>query len=29
MTLWDKCVDFHGHHCGGLRIGYAAAEYAM
>ena len=29
MTLWKKCVDFHGHHCGGLRIGYAAAEYAM
>ena len=29
MNLWDKCVDFHGHCCGGLRIGYAAAEYAM
>ena len=29
MTAWEKCVDFHGHHCGGLRIGYAAAEYAM
>ena len=29
MNLWEKCVDFHGHHCGGLRIGYAAAEYAM
>ena len=29
MDLWDKCVAFHGHHCGGLRIGYAAAEYAM
>ena len=29
MDLWEKCVDFHGHHCGGLRIGYAAAEYAM
>ena len=29
MDLWAKCVDFHGHHCGGLRIGYAAAEYAM
>ena len=28
MNLWEKCVDFHGHHCGGLRIGYAAAEYA-
>ena len=29
MDLWEKCVDFHGHCCGGLRIGYAAAEYAM
>ena len=29
MDLWEKCVDFHGHHCGGLRIGYAAALYAM
>ena len=23
MDLWEKCVDFHGHSCGGLRIGYA------
>lgn len=29
MDLWEKCVDFHGHRCGGLRIGYAASEYAM
>ena len=29
MDLWEKCVDFHGHSCGGLRIGYAAAEYAI
>lgn len=29
MELWEKCVDFHGHSCGGLRIGYAAALYAM
>ena len=29
MDLWKKCVEFHGHHCGGLRIGYAAAMYAM
>ena len=29
MELWEKCVDFHGHRCGGLRIGYAAAKYAM
>ena len=29
MDLWEKCVEFHGHRCGGLRIGYAAALYAM
>lgn len=29
MDLWEKCVEFHGHSCGGLRIGYAAARYAM
>ena len=29
MTAWEKCVAFHGHSCGGLRIGYAASEYAM
>ena len=29
MTEWEKCVAFHGHRCGGLRIGYAASEYAM
>ena len=29
MDLWEKCVDFHGHTCGGLRIGYTAASYAM
>ena len=31
MNLWEKCVDFHGHECPGLAIGYraavAAAEY--
>ena len=26
--LWDKCVAFHGHECGGLTIGYKAALYA-
>jgi formylmethanofuran dehydrogenase subunit E len=26
--LWKKCVQFHGHSCGGLAIGYKAAEYA-
>ncbi|MBQ8236698.1 MAG: formylmethanofuran dehydrogenase [Oscillospiraceae bacterium] len=29
MDLWEKSVEFHGHSCGGLRIGYAAARYAM
>ena len=27
--LWDKCVAFHGHECGGLTIGYKAALYAI
>lgn len=26
--LWEKCVEFHGHICGGLTIGYKAALYA-
>lgn len=25
---WDRCVAFHGHECGGLTIGYKAAQYA-
>ena len=25
---WEKCVEFHGHECGGLTIGYKAALYA-
>ncbi len=29
MTNWEKCVAFHGHECGGLTIGWKAAEYAM
>ena len=28
MTDWEKCVAFHGHACGGLTIGYKAAQYA-
>lgn len=28
-TLWNKCVEFHGHSCGGLTIGYKAALYAI
>lgn len=27
--LWDKCIEFHGHSCGGLAIGYKAALYAI
>jgi len=27
--LWEKCVAFHGHACGGLAIGYQAGLYAM
>lgn len=26
--LWDKCIEFHGHACGGLASGYRAAEIA-
>ncbi len=26
--LWEKCVDFHGHQCPGLAIGFRAAEIA-
>ncbi len=27
-ALWDRCVAFHGHSCGGLAIGYKAALLA-
>ncbi len=27
--LWKKCVDFHGHECGGLAIGFRVSLYAM
>lgn len=26
--LWEKCVEFHGHECPGLAIGFRAAEIA-
>ena len=29
MELWEKCVAFHGHACGGLTIGYKAALNAI
>ncbi len=29
QELWNRCVDFHGHVCGGLTIGYKAALYAI
>jgi formylmethanofuran dehydrogenase subunit E len=28
-TLWQKCIAFHGHECGGLLIGFKAALYAI
>ena len=28
-SLYKKCVDFHGHSCGGLLIGFRAALCAM
>lgn len=27
--LWQRCVDFHGHECGGLAVGFQASVYAM
>lgn len=27
--LWQECVTFHGHSCGGLAIGFKAALYAL
>lgn len=27
--VWNKCVEFHGHECGGLTIGYKASLYAI
>lgn len=29
QELWKKAVDFHGHICPGLAIGYRASLYAM
>lgn len=26
---WERCVEFHGHVCGGLTIGYQAARLAI
>ncbi len=28
-TAWDSCVEFHGHACPGLAIGYRASEAAV
>ncbi|MBP1865931.1 formylmethanofuran dehydrogenase subunit E [Clostridium tetanomorphum] len=28
-TLWEKCVEFHGHECPGLAIGFRASQIAM
>ena len=26
-SLWQKCVAFHGHGCGGLAVGFRAVLY--
>jgi formylmethanofuran dehydrogenase subunit E len=28
-TLWNRCVEFHGHICPGLAIGFRACEIAI
>ena len=28
-ALWEKCLAFHGHACGGMTIGYKAALYVV
>lgn len=27
-AIWEKCVAFHGHSCGGLAVGFRAVLYA-
>ncbi|MCX7884197.1 MAG: FmdE family protein [Caloramator sp.] len=27
--LWEKCIEFHGHECPGLAIGFRACEIAV
>ena len=27
--MWEKCIDFHGHACPGLAIGYKACELVL
>ncbi|MDD4570365.1 MAG: FmdE family protein, partial [Tepidanaerobacteraceae bacterium] len=29
QKLWRKCVEFHGHECPGLAIGFKACEAAI
>lgn len=29
MTKWEKCLEFHGHKCLGLAIGYRQAVHAL
>ena len=26
--LWNRCIEYHGHTCGGIALGYMAAMYA-
>ncbi len=28
-SLWNDCVKFHGHNCGGLAVGFRAVLYAQ
>lgn len=28
-TLWERCIEFHGHACPALAIGYRAGEYIL
>lgn len=29
LELWERCIAFHGHPCGGLAVGLRASLYAM
>jgi len=29
LELWNTCVSFHGHGCGGLAVGFRASLYAL
>lgn len=29
LTNWERCVEFHGHECPGLAMGFKACEAAV